>query len=702
MSHPIQLPADHDSTGRDLGSEELELLREVIESGTLNCTRGKQVNVFEDAFASRFGVAHARAVTSGTAAIHVAVAAIDPEPGDEIITTPITDMGAITPILFQQAIPIFADVDPVTLNITPESVEAKITDRTRAIIATHLFGNPCDVIGIKKVADRYGIPIIEDCAQAFLAEQEGRLVGTVGAIGAFSLQQGKHMTTGEGGVVITNDAAYARHMRLFSDKGWGYGDEDPDHYFLALNYRMTDLQGAVARAQLAKLDEIVARRRAAAGRLTDALRGARGLVLPEPRRGATHVYWKYPLIVDADLVRGGADALAAELNRQGVQCAPRYIKKPAFKCRIFSERKTYGTSGWPFTSRERDGGERVEYHESDCPGTTQGLASVVVLPCNEHFTDEHVDHIATAVRQAIAALERLSEGEGYGVASPAPSPPPASDLVTARTDAVATTRARPAAHADASVAPRVDLFGVPVTNVDKRAAISMLDGWLQQPVRKARSVFIVNAHTLNLACADVSYHDVLRSGSVVFGDGTGVRLAARMKGLTMVDNLVGTDLVPEFISATLEREYRYFLLGGGPGVVVAAARTLAAEIPGVVIAGHRHGYVGEGELAGVISAIRETRPDVLLVGMGNPLQECWIHANLEALDVPLAIGVGGLFDHWAGNLTRAPEWVRRLGIEWTQILMQQPQKWRRYVVGNPVFLYRGVRESWREGGGRRG
>ena len=138
MANTIVLPSDSDHTGRDLGEDELALLREVIDSGTLNCTKGSQVKEFERAFAARYGVAHARALTSGTAACHAAIAAIDPEPGDEIITTSITDMGAIAPILYQQAIPVFADVDPVSLNITPESVAARITRRTRAIIVTHL------------------------------------------------------------------------------------------------------------------------------------------------------------------------------------------------------------------------------------------------------------------------------------------------------------------------------------------------------------------------------------------------------------------------------------------------------------------------------------------------------------------------------------------------------------------------------------
>jgi perosamine synthetase len=402
----LELPSDADASGRDLGEDEVALLRAVIDSGTLNCTKGTQVKAFEHAFAALYQVGHARAVTSGTAAIHAAIAAVDPEPGDEIITTPVTDMGAIAPILYQQAIPIFADVDPVTLNVTPESVAARITPRTRAIIATHLFGNPCDVVGLQRVAGAHGIPLIEDCAQAYLATQYDRLVGTIGDIGAFSLQQGKHITTGEGGVVISSNPAYARWMTLFSDKAWGYGDPRPDHYFLALNYRMTELQGAVARAQLPKLAGAVARRQRAAARLTEMLAGVPGLTLPRPEPGATHVYWKYPLIIDPAVISGGADALGAALQQHGIRCAPRYIQKPAFLCQVFTDRKTYGRSRCPYSCRERAGGGAVVYDAAEYPGTARGLERVVVLPWNEFYSAQHVEGIAAAVAEAVTTLGR--------------------------------------------------------------------------------------------------------------------------------------------------------------------------------------------------------------------------------------------------------------------------------------------------------
>ena len=216
----IALPSDQDATGRTLGESEIELLRKVIESGTLTSTKGPMVKRFEQAFAAKLGVKHAIACASGTAAIHCAVAAINPDPGDEIITSPITDMGAISPILYQGAIPVFADVDPISLNVTAATIEQALSDRTRAILVTHLFGNPAEMTAIMALAKRRGIPVIEDCAQAFLAESEGRQVGTIGAIGCFSLQQGKHITTGEGGIVVTNDDSHARHVRLFVNKAW--------------------------------------------------------------------------------------------------------------------------------------------------------------------------------------------------------------------------------------------------------------------------------------------------------------------------------------------------------------------------------------------------------------------------------------------------------------------------------------------------
>lgn len=397
----IALPSDADASGRTLGIEEMGLLTDVISSGTLNSTKGTAVAAFERALAEVLGVKHVIACASGSAAVHCAIAALDPEPGDEIITTAITDMGALSPILYQGAIPVFADVDPLTCNVTAATVAARITPRTRAIVATHLFGNPCEIATLRELADRHKLMLIEDCAQSYLATAGGKMVGTWGDIACFSLQQGKHITTGEGGFVATNDDALARRVFLFVNKAWGYGDAQPDHYFLALNYRITELQGAVGLAQLKKLHRCVESRVATADELTAQLLDVPGITPPVIAPDATHVYWKYIVMVDPAVVSGGSVALGAKLKERGIASAPRYIQKPAFQCAVIRDQVTFGKSGWPFTLADPSA---LDYAPARFPGTFQALEHVLVLPWNERYTDEHVEFIATSLRDAVAEL----------------------------------------------------------------------------------------------------------------------------------------------------------------------------------------------------------------------------------------------------------------------------------------------------------
>jgi len=403
----MQLPSDADHTGRNLGQEELEILKRVIESGTLNCTKGTVVKEFERRFAEKYGVGFCRTTTSGTAAIHTAIAGINPEPGDEFITTPITDMGALTPIIYQTAIPIFADVDPLTYNVTAETIAPKISRRTKAIMVTHLFGNPCDMDPIMDLARQHNLPVIEDACQSYLTEYKGKLVGTIGDIGCFSLQQGKHMTTGEGGIVISkNSNSYSRRMWLFVDKAWGYGDPKPDHYFLAPNYRMTELQGAVALAQLDKVDGVVESRIRTAQMLTKLIADIPGVSPPQITPNSKHVYWKYPLRIDDEVIQGGVDQFAAKLKERGIFSAPRYIQKPAFMCQIFVERNTFGNSHFPFEGECRMDDPPVVYDPRDFPGTSDALSHVVVLPWSEFYTEEHVNYIAENIRAVAIMLKR--------------------------------------------------------------------------------------------------------------------------------------------------------------------------------------------------------------------------------------------------------------------------------------------------------
>lgn len=399
---PRTLPNDQDASGRSFGEEEQAAILEALASGTLTSTKGSFVKQLEQRFADQIGVAHAFACTSGTAAIHVAIAALDLEPGSEVITTSITDMGALTPILAQGLIPVFADVDAHTMNVTAESIEAVWSEKTRAIMVTHLFGDPCGMEAIQALAAKHEIPIVEDCAQAFGASYQGQPVGKLGMVGCFSLQQGKHITTGEGGLVTTDDPALARRLFLMINKAWGYGDSNPDHYFLALNYRMNELTGACALAQLDKLQDSVDRRVANAERLHAALAGIDGLDLPVPGPERVHTYWRYCLDVDPERIPGGTDALGAILRRHGIACAPRYIHKPAFRCQVFTDQVTFGTSRWPFNLARP---EAVDYAAERFPGTFGALERVLVLPWNERFTAEDIDFLASTIHEAVAELK---------------------------------------------------------------------------------------------------------------------------------------------------------------------------------------------------------------------------------------------------------------------------------------------------------
>lgn len=253
---------------------------------------------------------------------------------------------------------------------------------------------------------------------------------------------------------------------------------------------------------------------------------------------------------------------------------------------------------------------------------------------------------------------------------------------------------RPVEPAAAEDDPRVSILGVEITNVTRPRAIELLDQLRARGGECAGTVCFVNAHTLNLAAGDAAYRDVLNAADYVFGDGTGVRWAARLRRTPLRDNVNGTDLVPELLRAWAGRGYRYFLLGSDPETIDRAAQHVAGNVAGWEPGGHHHGYLTTPELTRhVIAQINAARPILLLIGMGNPLQERWLAAHRHELRVPLCLAVGGLFTYWAGDLHRAPFWLRRCGAEWLGILAQQPHKARRYLLGNPLFLARAVRDA---------
>lgn len=393
---PHTYPTYDDASGRRFGPEEEEAVLRVVRSGHLSRVGGTETAALESEFAALMGMPHAVAVATGSAALHCAVAALDLNPGDEVIVPPITDAGTVIGAMAQGLVPVFADLEPVTGCLTPETVAAAITGRTRAIVVVHLFGGAADVEGIVELCHSRGIKVVEDCAQAYLTTTDGgALVGTVGDIGCFSLQQSKHVTTGDGGLLVTGDAGLARRASLFADKGWPRDTGERTHLFLGLNYRMTDLVAAVARAQLLKVDGVVADRRRVADVLNKAV-ARPGVRVPEVPR---HSFWLYPVVLDPAVVGGDNRRFVELLEGSGLAASAGYLQRVLYDNPVFTERRTFGDSGWPLTL-----GSGPEPH---CPVAERMVAeTLVTVGVNENFSAADVAAAAAALS---GALDRMAE-----------------------------------------------------------------------------------------------------------------------------------------------------------------------------------------------------------------------------------------------------------------------------------------------------
>jgi len=396
------LPTFRDASGRSLGAEEIGQLTEVIQSGSLSFLSGTKTAEFERRFAEVYGAKIAVAVSSGTAALHAAVTYLNPEPGDEILVSPITDMGSVIPILAQLAVPVFVDVDPLTQNMDPAKIEASITPRTKAILVTHIYGNPADMDAIMAIADRHDLFVIEDCAQAHLATYKGRLCGTIGHLGCFSFQQSKHMTTGDGGMVIANeDHRFGRELRQCPDKGWPRTKGGRDHLFLAPNYHMTELQAAVGIAQLAKLRKMVDARRRSAFQLTAHLEGSKARpvkILPD----TTGTFFFYTFRLDSAEIRVSTADFVKALVAEGIDCFLGYPGKvPLYRYPVIQDAATFGTSGFPYTLPGVN--DSAGRRQPVCPQAERACTETVCIWWNECFTEVHIEQIATAVRKVFAA-----------------------------------------------------------------------------------------------------------------------------------------------------------------------------------------------------------------------------------------------------------------------------------------------------------
>ena len=298
---------------------EEELVLEVLRSGRLSL--GPTIDRFEELVAERVGAPYAAAISSGTAGLHMLCHIAGLGPGDEAITSPLSFVASANCFILEGATPVFADIDPVTLNMDPAAVEAAITERTRAIVAVDMFGYPCELDELRALADRHGLALIEDSAEALGAQYKGRPLGAHGPSAVFGFYPNKQMTTGEGGVVVTHSEEEWQLLRSLRNQGRSYeaGSSWFNHVRLGFNYRWTDVQAAMGIAQLEKLDRILELRAAAAKRYDDLLAALASVETPSPDDDDHRRSWfVYVIKLASDLDRA---QVMADLRRQGVATA---------------------------------------------------------------------------------------------------------------------------------------------------------------------------------------------------------------------------------------------------------------------------------------------------------------------------------------------------------------------------------------------
>lgn len=360
---------------KSLGLEEAEAVSEVMRDGVLSsflgCWHedfygGKKVKEFESACRKYFNVKHAITVNSWTSGLIAAVGAIGVEPGDEVIVTPWTMSATAMAILHWNAIPVFADIDRDTFNICPKSIRANITPRTKAIIAVDIFGMSADMKEIMKIADEFGLKVISDTAQAPAAKLNGKHAGTLADIGGFSLNYHKHIHTGEGGIVVTNDDSLAERVMLIRNHAEsvveGKGVENLSN-MVGYNFRLGELECAIGLEQLKKLDSLVESRQKLAERLSAGLKQLKGIQTPVIANNYTHVYYFYPLILDVDLLGCSKHRIAEALKAEGVTVSTSYQNIHLLP--IFQNQIAFGNKGFPWSADFYSG--NVSYEKGICP-----------------------------------------------------------------------------------------------------------------------------------------------------------------------------------------------------------------------------------------------------------------------------------------------------------------------------------------------
>jgi dTDP-4-amino-4,6-dideoxygalactose transaminase len=401
-----------------IGKEEAKAVNAVVESGVLSqflgCWDpdfygGSKVQEFERKCEAYFGVKHAVTVNSWTSGLIAAVGAVGIEPGDEVIVTPWTMCASATAILHWNAIPVFADIEPNTFNLDPVSVEANITPFTKAIMVVDIFGHSADMDALMAIAEKYSLTVITDTAQAPGALYKGKYAGTLSHVGGYSLNYHKHIHTGEGGVLVTNDDAIAEKLQLIRNHAEAVvGDKGVSDLanMVGYNFRLGEIECAIGIEQLKKLEHLVLGRQRVAKRLSDGLSGLHGLQTPTVKAGCTHVYYVYAMVLDAEKTGVSRSKLIEALSAEGVDgLAGGYVNVHLLP--MYQQKVAYGSQGFPWTSDicKRE----VSYDKGICPEAEKLHDSSFLgfEMCSHDLADSDVDLIVDAFRKVWANLEKL-------------------------------------------------------------------------------------------------------------------------------------------------------------------------------------------------------------------------------------------------------------------------------------------------------
>jgi perosamine synthetase len=356
-----------------LDDAETRLVSEAMRRSEISGFVGEFLPQFESGFSQFCGCRHGVATSSGTTALQLAIAALEICRGDEVLVSTLTNMATFFAVLHQGGQPVPIDIDPDTYNVDPYLIEARVSSRTKAILVVHLFGHPVDMDPVNEIAARRGLTVVEDCAEAHGAEYKGKRVGSLSRVGCFSFYGNKIITTGEGGMCTTDDDGLAEKMRTLKSLAFGKHQKFM-HEAAGYNYRMTNVQAAIGCGQLAKIDEIIRRKRSIAQMYADRLSDVGSLRLPCEKSYARNVYWMYHVALRGQASGRRAKVMAA-LADQGIETREGFI--PANLQEIFI----------------RDGWTRSE----DCPRANEVAYETFYLPSGASLTESQIDRICEAL-----------------------------------------------------------------------------------------------------------------------------------------------------------------------------------------------------------------------------------------------------------------------------------------------------------------